>query len=39
MNDDVVLRKTFLSPVEQRRIVEVVYTISPGFYVPKTRWG
>lgn len=36
---DVVVRKGFLSPAEQRRVVELVSAITPGFYVPKTRWG
>jgi alkylated DNA repair protein (DNA oxidative demethylase) len=37
--EDVVFRKGFLDPDEQRRVVDVVQAISPGFYVPKTRWG
>jgi alkylated DNA repair protein (DNA oxidative demethylase) len=37
--DDVLIRPTFLSPAEQRGIVETVLGVSPGFYVPRTRWG
>jgi DNA oxidative demethylase len=37
--EDVVFRKGFLSEREQRRVVELVRGITPGFYVPKTRWG
>lgn len=33
------IRKGFLSPRQQARVVEIVRTIEPGFYVPKTRWG
>lgn len=33
------IRKSFLSPQEQSRVVDVVRSIEPGFYVPKTRWG
>ena len=36
---DVVIRKAFLSPHEQLRVVERVCSIEPGFYVPRTRWG
>ena len=36
---DVVFHKAFLSPPEQRRVVEIVSAVTPGFYVPKTRWG
>ena len=36
---DVVFRHPFLTQDEQRRIVEIVTTIHPGFYVPRTRWG
>ena len=36
---DVVVRKAFLSPAEQRHVVDRVMGITPGFYVPKTRWG
>jgi alkylated DNA repair protein (DNA oxidative demethylase) len=37
--NDFILRKAFLTPDEQRTIVSTVAGISPGFYVPKTRWG
>lgn len=37
--DDVVVRKAFLGVPEQRRVVQTVRSIEPGFYVPKTRWG
>ena len=37
--DDVVIRKSFLNPQEQARVVELVRAVEPGFYVPKTRWG
>jgi alkylated DNA repair protein (DNA oxidative demethylase) len=36
---DVVIRPGFLSPAEQARVVALVRGITPGFYVPKTRWG
>src|SRR5688500_12260870 len=36
---DVVFQRSFLTPEEQRRVVELVMGVSPGFYVPKTRWG
>ena len=36
---DVVFRKGFLPPVEQRRVAELLAAVAPGFYVPKTRWG
>lgn len=36
---DVVFRKSFLSPDEQRQVVATVLGITPGFYIPKTRWG
>jgi alkylated DNA repair protein (DNA oxidative demethylase) len=36
---DVVFRHPFLTEDEQRRVVEVVTAIRPGFYVPRTRWG
>src|SRR4051812_38527314 len=36
---DFLLRKSFLSPDEQRRIVSIALSLSPGFYVPRTRWG
>ena len=36
---DVVFQKAFLNPDEQRRVVECVMNIRPGFYVPVTRWG
>lgn len=36
---DFVFQKNFLSPDEQRRVVEIVSSVTPGFYVPKTRWG
>src|SRR5690349_25100013 len=37
--DDVVVRKAFLAPDEQRLVADTVRAIEPGFYVPKTRWG
>ena len=37
--EDVVVRKAFLGVPEQRRVVETVRSVEPGFYVPKTRWG
>ena len=36
---DFVFHKGFLSPAEQRRVVEIVSSVTPGSYVPKTRWG
>lgn len=36
---DVLFQKAFLSADDQRRLVASVMAISPGFYVPKTRWG
>jgi alkylated DNA repair protein (DNA oxidative demethylase) len=39
MVTDVVFRQPFLTESEQRRIVEIVSAIQPGFYVPRTRWG
>ena len=36
---DVIVRKGFLSPAEQRHVVDRVMGIVPRFYVPKTRWG
>ena len=36
---DVVVRKAFLAPAEQRRVVATVLAIQPGFYTPRTRWG
>ena len=36
---DFVFQKNFLTPAEQRRVVEIVSSVTPGFYVPKTRWG
>src|SRR3954447_17461836 len=36
---DVVFRQPFLTQAEQRRVVEIVTAIEPGFYVPRTRWG
>jgi DNA oxidative demethylase len=36
---DLVVRKAFLTPDEQRAVVERVMNITPGFYVPTTRWG
>jgi alkylated DNA repair protein (DNA oxidative demethylase) len=36
---DVVFRKGFLSPAEQRRVYETVCRIEPGFYVPVLRTG
>jgi alkylated DNA repair protein (DNA oxidative demethylase) len=37
--DDVVFRHGFLSPDEQRHVLDAARAIVPGFYVPKTRWG
>jgi alkylated DNA repair protein (DNA oxidative demethylase) len=39
MSDDAVFHPGFLTPARQRRVVERVTTIEPGFYVPRTRWG
>jgi DNA oxidative demethylase len=39
MSPDVVFRQPFLTEDEQRRVVEIVSAIEPGFYVPRTRWG
>src|SRR4051812_26244600 len=36
---DVVFRHPFLTEDEQRRVVQIVSAIEPGFYVPRTRWG
>lgn len=36
---DVVFRSGFLSLAEQARVVELVRETTPGFYVPRTRWG
>lgn len=36
---DFLVRKGFLSETEQRALVASVVALSPGFYVPKTRWG
>jgi alkylated DNA repair protein (DNA oxidative demethylase) len=36
---DVVVRKAFLTPAEQRELVATVLPIEPGFYTPRTRWG
>ncbi|HEX8913553.1 MAG TPA: alpha-ketoglutarate-dependent dioxygenase AlkB [Humisphaera sp.] len=36
---DVIVRKAFLPPADQRRVVETVFAISPGFYTPRTRFG
>ena len=36
---DVVFQQGFLTPGEQRRVVDLVMGSEPGFYVPKTRWG
>ena len=36
---DVVFRKRFLTPDEQRRVAEIALAVSPGSYVPVTRWG
>jgi DNA oxidative demethylase len=36
---DVVFQKGFLTADEQRRVVATVLGVSPGFYVPATRWG
>src|SRR5690242_20361896 len=38
-NADVVFRKSFLSPAEQREVCERVFRIEPGFYVPVLRTG
>jgi alkylated DNA repair protein (DNA oxidative demethylase) len=37
--DDFILRKGYLSSRQQARLVEIIHSIEPGFYVPKTRWG
>jgi DNA oxidative demethylase len=39
MCEDLVIHKGFVPMDQQRRVVEVVRSIDPGFYVPKTRWG
>jgi alkylated DNA repair protein (DNA oxidative demethylase) len=36
---DVLVQKGFLTPDEQQRVVERIMSATPGFYVPKTRWG
>ena len=36
---DVVTRRGFLTPDEQQRVVAAVLGATPGFYVPRTRWG
>lgn len=36
---DVVFRQPFLTEDQQRRVVQIVTAIRPGFYVPRTRWG
>jgi len=36
---DFIHQKAFLTPDEQRMIVMQTSQISPGFYVPRTRWG
>jgi alkylated DNA repair protein (DNA oxidative demethylase) len=36
---DITIAKAFLSPAEQQRVVEIAFSIDPGFYVPRTRWG
>jgi DNA oxidative demethylase len=36
---DFLIQKSFLSPDEQRFVVEQSLSLSPGFYVPRTRWG
>lgn len=36
---DVVVRPEFLTPAEQRQVVDLVTAVEPGFYVPKTRFG
>jgi alkylated DNA repair protein (DNA oxidative demethylase) len=36
---DVLIRKAFLSPSEQRQVVAITAVVRPGFYVPRTRWG
>lgn len=35
----VVIQKGWLPPEDQRRVVEVVQSVRPGFYTPTTRWG
>lgn len=36
---DILVAANFLSPAEQRRVVELAFSTVPGFYIPKTRWG
>src|SRR4051812_7472343 len=36
---DVIVRKQFLSPAEQRRVLAIVFSLSPDFYTPRTRFG
>lgn len=37
--DDIIHQPAFLTPGEQAAVVEAVWELSPGFYVPRTRWG
>jgi alkylated DNA repair protein (DNA oxidative demethylase) len=39
LTPDVVIAKCFLSPAEQRDLVERAVSLDPGFYIPRTRWG
>src|SRR5688572_7281804 len=36
---DVEIRRGFLSVAEQQRVVAAALGVTPGFYVPRTRWG
>lgn len=36
---DVLVQPAFLTPAEQRDLVATVLAITPGFYLPHTRWG
>ncbi|QOV88152.1 alpha-ketoglutarate-dependent dioxygenase AlkB [Humisphaera borealis] len=37
--DDFVYKKAFLDEPEQIAVVETVRGLTPGFYIPRTRWG
>lgn len=37
--NDLLIHKAFFDLRQQARIVEIVHSLEPGFYVPKTRWG
>jgi alkylated DNA repair protein (DNA oxidative demethylase) len=39
VTDDLVIKKTFLSPAEQAAVIAITRDIVPGFYIPVTRWG